>query len=156
MNTNKLKVTDLMVGDWVSCQINSIEFKYVRIASLNKTTMNGIPTDFIEFNKVSVDMLHGNYYQVDIASVHPVPLTPEILEKNGFEKEGVIELYNLYAGIDHRVTIHDNKEYMNSNNEWYVHVDSEDYSTIAGCELTYLHELQHILRLCKISKEIVV
>jgi hypothetical protein len=89
-------------------------------------------------------------------NIEPIPLTPEILEKNGFKKEGVIELYNLYAGIDHRVTIHDDKEYMNSNNEWYVHVDSEDYSTIAGCELTYVHELQHILRLCKIDKEIVV
>jgi hypothetical protein len=89
MKANELKVTDLMVGDWVSCQINSIEFKYVRIASLNKTTMNGIPTDFIEFNKVTVDMLHGNYYQVDIASVHPVPLTPEILEKNGFYRREI-------------------------------------------------------------------
>jgi hypothetical protein len=89
-------------------------------------------------------------------NIKPIPITKELLEKNGFEKEGVIELYNLYAGIDHRVTIHDDKEYMNSNNEWYVHVDSEDYSTIAGCELTYVHELQHILRLCKIDKEIVV
>ena len=154
MNTNELKVTYLMVGDWVSCQINGIEVKYVRIASLNKTTMNGIPSDFIEFNKVTIDMMHGNYYQVDIASVHPIPLTPEILEKNGFEREGVI--VSLYEGIDHRVTIHDDKEYMNSNNEWHVHIDSEDYCTIANCELTYVHQLQQLLRLCKIDKEIVV
>ena len=86
-------------------------------------------------------------------TIKPILLTSEILEKNGFEKEGVIELYNLYTGIDHRVTIHDDKEYMNSDNEWYVHVDSEDYSTIAGCELTYVHELQHILKLCKINFE---
>lgn len=90
---------------------------------------------------------------VEIYELHHIPITTELLEKNGFEKEGVIELYNLYAGIDHRVTIHNDKEYMNSNNEWYVHVDSEDYSTIAGCELTYLHEFQHLLTLCKINFE---
>ena len=156
MNTNELKVTYLMVGDWVSCQINGIEVKYVRIASLNKTTMNGIPSDFIEFNKVTIDMMHGNYYQVDIASVHPIPLTPEILEKNGFAREENIKLYNHYTGIDNRVSLNDNFFYMNSRNMWNVHVDSEDYCTIATCELTYVHELQHILRLCKIDKAIVI
>ena len=155
METNELKVTDLMVGDLVSCQINSIEVKYVRIASLNKTTMNGIPTDFIEFNKVMVDMLNGNYYQVDIASIHPIPLTPEILEKNGFERENLITSYNHYTGIDNRVSLNDDFYYVNSRNMWHVHIDSEDYCTIANCELTYLHELQHLLRLCKIYKEIV-
>jgi HD superfamily phosphodiesterase len=105
---------------------------------------------------IKTDM-SDTWYEEGIENLlEPIQLTPQILEKNGFEKEGVIELYNLYAGIDHRVTIHDDKEYMNSNNEWYVHVDSEDYSTIAGCELTYLHELQHILRLCKIDFEFIL
>ena len=54
MKANELKVTDLMVGDWVSCQINSIEVKYVRIASLNKTTMNGIPTRRINRRQVGL------------------------------------------------------------------------------------------------------
>lgn len=145
-----------MVGDWVACQINSIEFKYVRIASINKTTMNGIPSDFIEFNKVMVDMLNGNYYQLDVASIYPIPLTPEMLEKNGFKRENLITSYNHYIGIDNRVSLNDDFYYINSRNTWHVHVDSEDYCTIANCELTYVHELQHILRLCKIDKEIVV
>lgn len=130
-----MKLEELMIGDWLLYKSDSLE--------------NAFPIQITRemFNKELV--VWNDRFE-------PIPLTPEILEKNGFEKEGVIELYNLYAGIDHRVTIHDDKEYMNSNNEWYVHVDSEDYCTIANCELTYLHELQHILRLCKISKEIVV
>ena len=145
MNANELKVTDLMVGDWVSCQINSIELKYVRIASLNKTTMNGIPTDFIEFNKVTVDMLHGNYYQVDIASVHPIPLTPEILEKNGFYRREIPtrdEIGHYY----HRTT---------APCSIFVRMsfgDGRDF----GNEIQYVHELQHLLKLCGIDKEIVV
>ena len=130
MKVNELKVTDLMVGDWC----------YIKDYPMSAQSMQVKEEHFVR----------------SLVTFEPIPLTPEILEKNGFEKEGVIELYNLYAGIDHRVTIHDDKEYMNSNNEWYVHVDSEDYSTIAGCELTYVHELQHLLKLCKIYKEIVL
>ena len=87
-------------------------------------------------------------------NIEPIPLTPEILEKNGFEKNELIESYNHYCGMDNRVSLNDDFYYINSRNTWYVHVDSEDYSTIAGCELTYVHELQHLLRLCKIDKEI--
>lgn len=131
-----------MVGDWV-----------MSFGAPHKIV--GMRT-FMFVQYIKTDMSDAWYEEGIENLLEPIPLTPEILEKNGFEKEGVIELYNLYAGIDHRVTIHDDKEYMNSNNAWYVHVDSEDYSTIAGCELTYVHELQHLLRLCKIDKEIVV
>lgn len=89
-------------------------------------------------------------------SIEPILLTPEILEKNGFERDKNISLYNAYTGINSRVTLHDDFMSMNSRNMWDVHVDSEDYCTIANCELTYVHELQHLLKLCKIYKEIVV
>jgi hypothetical protein len=85
----------------------------------------------------------------------PILLTNSILEKNGFENQG-FRHHDEYDGIDDRVVLSNYKEYMNSANEWYVRIDSEDYCTIASCELTYVHELQHILRLSKIDKEIVV
>lgn len=130
-----------MVGDWV--------------------IVKGVPTkihDIDEMDGINREWIAGceDGGCICYEDIHPILLTPEILYKNGFEKEGVIELYNLYAGIDHRVTIHDDKEYMNSNNEWYVHVDSEDFCSIAKCELTYVHELQHLLSLCKIDKEIII
>ena len=120
------------------------EIKFRRRDEPPYKLIGSLKGDGLEMENISLDY------------IQPIPITKEFLEKNGFEKEGVIELYNLYAGIDHRVTIHDDKEYMNSNNEWYVHVDSEDYSTIAGCELTYVHELQHLLKLCNINFEFVV
>jgi hypothetical protein len=133
-----MKVCDLMVGDLVLH-----DGKVIRVDAVHKRKIGYHKT------KDKLTWLFSGQFE-------PILITPSILEKNGFKKEGVIELYNLYAGIDHRVTIHDDKEYMNSNNEWYVHVDSEDYSTIAGCELTYVHQLQQLLRLCKIYKEVVV
>lgn len=86
-------------------------------------------------------------------SIKPIQLTQEILEKNGFERENLITSYNHYIGIDNRVSLNDDFYCINSRNMWTVHIDSEDYCTIAHCELTYLHELQHLLRICKISFE---
>jgi hypothetical protein len=107
--------------------------------------------------------LSGNPIHVTLAvlnhwsnNIKPIPLTPEILEKNGFEKAENIQLYNYYLGIDSRVSLHDYAYDINSSNTWHVHIDDEDYCSIANCELTYVQELQHILRLCKIDTEIVV
>ena len=86
-------------------------------------------------------------------NIKPIQLTHEILEKNGFERDKNISLYNAYTGINSRVTLHDDFMSMNSRNMWDVHIDSEDFCTIANCELTYLHELQHLLKLCKINFE---
>ncbi len=94
--------------------------------------------------------------EIEVPEWQPIPLTSEILEKNGFEKAENIQLYYYYLGIDDRVSLHDYVYDINSSNTWHVHIDSEDYRSIASCELTYVHELQHILRLCKIDKEIVV
>ena len=141
MKANELKVQDLMVGDWLMFNDKPCQVK-------------GLHND----DTVTLTGYRSMYYLID---AEPIPLTPEILEKNGFKLEYFISEYftsecEHYIGIDDRVALNNDKEYMNSNNEWCVHVDSETYCTIATCELTYLHELQHILRLCKIDKEIVV
>lgn len=122
-----MKTNELMLGDWV----------------LDTRTKNPL-----RVNPFMAEM--------EVPEWEPIPLTPEILEKNGFERDELIESYNHYCGMDNRVSLNDDFYYINSRNTWHVHVDSEDYCTIANCELTYVHELQHILRLCKIDKEIVV
>ena len=136
MKANELKVKDLMVGDWLMFNDKPCQVK-------------GLHND----DTATLTGYRSAYYLID---AEPILLTPEILEKNGFEKDELIESYNHYCGMDNRVSLNDDFYYINSRNTWYVHVDSEDYCTIANCELTYLHELQHILRLCKIYKEIVV
>jgi hypothetical protein len=128
MKANVLKATDLMVGDWVMLQ--------------------GKP--------YMIDMLNG--YQESSMGVEPIPLTPEILEKNGFESMRVSWGTYELVGVNKRVEMHnDNDWVLGTENTWCAHIKTanEEYM-IAHCELTYVHELQHILRLCKIDKEIVV
>lgn len=121
-----MKASELMLGDWV---LDTRTKKPLRV------------------NPFMAEM--------EVPEWEPIPLTPEILEKNGFEDQG-FRHHDELNGIDDRVVLSNERERMNSVNEWYVHIDSIYYCTIASCELTYVHELQHILRLCKINKEIVV
>jgi hypothetical protein len=91
-------------------------------------------------------------------SIEPIPLTPEILEKNGFESVRVSWGTYELVGVNKRVEMHnDNDWILGTENTWSAHIKTADEEyMIAHCELTYVHELQHILRLCKIDNEIVV
>ena len=157
MNANELKVTDLMVGDLV--QIKEKDGKKLvgafRVVAIDNTYLAGAISCFVEHRTVSISYIGDEkiVYQTNVCNIEPIPLTPEILEKNGFERDKLIPAYKHYIGIDNRVTLQDDYEGLNSNNVWDAHIDSEEYCTIAHCELTYLHELQHLLNLCKIDFE---
>ena len=76
----------------------------------------------------------------------PVPLTDEILKKNGFDYENnvgdVLEYYNyeiIYNTWDHELRILENREQI---------------LKIKTFDKMCVHELQHALRLCSINKEI--
>lgn len=84
------------------------------------------------------------FEDVNGEDIKPIPLTPEILEKNGWSKD-----------------LYDNEAYDNDDfeqlslwegadrNAWWWHVGVE-----LVIPLNFVHELQHALRLCNISKEI--
>lgn len=132
-----MRVCDLMVGDFVLH-----DGKVIRVDAVHKRKIGYHKT------KDKLTWLFDGQFQ-------PIQITPEILEKNGFEDQG-FRHHDEYNGIDDRVVLSNEREYMNTRNEWHVHIDSEDYCSIASCELTYVHELQQILRLCKIKNKIVV
>ena len=109
---------------------------------------------YTEVNKDVYDMIYK-----DPENWYPVDLTEKELKILGFEKD-VLKTVNQnneeieqvsWESPDKRVIMR--KDYLNSNNEWYVHVDTQDMSTQATCELTYLHQLQNFLRICGIEYE---
>lgn len=83
----------------------------------------------------------------DISNFQPIPITKEILEKNGFEgiKEGRFpSLRNHYNDIIFQLERIEEERYCKI---LYI------FKNIPIC---YVHELQHALKLCKINKEIIV
>lgn len=85
------------------------------------------------FDSVTIDCFPCSYYRLE-----PIPLTAEILEKN-FAKD---------------------KQWMNSyfvNDHIHIYDTGEGYFNLQYCELfeiRYIHQLQHILRLWGIEKEV--
>lgn len=114
-----MEIEDLMIGDWVS---------YHGIA--NKVA----PADFCHFEWIN--------------EIRPIPLTLEILEKNGFVKvENTQTSTIIYSFRDSlfRIGVFD-----------FNHVTIDSYYTDSSCDvfISSVHELQHALRLCGINKEI--
>lgn len=118
-----MKATELMIGNLVRCRESSCQGH--RVDFVNE--MNG---------EVGVD---GEILNLDM--VYPIPLTPEILEKNGWEYN------NLY-----------DEEYYVNEDGFDIHINGEKFEIrcidAVNIQLKYLHELQHALKLCGIEKEI--
>lgn len=79
--------------------------------------------------------------------LEPIPLTPEILKKNGFSPE----TYD-----DHILVLNEKSGeviYYECEQDYGLTIDNQ-YSQIRELKIQYLHELQHAFRLCGIDKEI--
>ena len=88
------------------------------------------------------------YSNIDIEDIKPVPLTPEILEKNGWDKEprdgSDFSLSEVFMGGD------ENEEgnytcfqlyYQNETDGWVIDMRGEPLKF----GVHYIHELQHLL-----------
>lgn len=90
------------------------------------------------------DLLFHNDYS-------PILLTAEILEKNGFvykvEETCVTDVFHYW--------LLENSRFALADDSWWRSVKDDKLRVkFSGFPLEYVHELQHILRLCNIEKEI--
>lgn len=92
-----------------------------------------------------IETTHNEFSNIEL--VEPIPLTPEILEKNGFTlKEEEKGIYG--------VTIA--PYYTRDDVPFEVFCDGEPFAIWfkEPVNIKYVHQLQHALRLCGIEKEI--
>ena len=87
-----------------------------------------------------------------LAYLDPIPLTPEILEKNGFGYvESDSELSHYYPGEPFYCADIDFHIGTDRRGHFWLNYDN---NSIYG--LRFVHELQHAFRLCGIEKEIIL
>ena len=120
-----MKANELMIGDWVNTP-NGIS-RVIYIAKYS-----GIYTD----NTNVGEKLYSPH------EINPIPLTPKILEKNGFERSKVFVEWK-YENDD---------AYMIYKPFPYFKIQMEECVVAFPCK--YVHQLQHALHLCEIEKEI--
>lgn len=135
-----------MIGDWINIKVYNIDddfqtkeyFKPFRVVAI------GTAVTIVNFTSDK-----ESYRILPTESIEPIPLTPEILEKNGFAE-------TIWNGKDAWT-------YRNEQNQnQYLCIDGRDGGSMhfgylgldSKITLLYVHELQHALRLCGIEKEI--
>lgn len=130
-----MEANELMIGDWV---------KIVKDAPIMSCECHQI--DWVRTGELGLD----NRKVVTYPYIEPIPLTAEILEKNGW-------LYQEYPDDEKFIWPVDNEIEMPFR--LLVGMDGNRYWVTVGigglmCPINYIHELQHALRLCGIEKEI--
>ena len=115
-----MRAKDLMIGDWV---YDIILQGYTKVEVL---TLSGIK-----------GTIHDNVWHEK--TFEPIPLTPEILEKNGFGEQR-FERMSVWSILGFSIEL--------DFSTWKYYWANGDV------EISSVHELQHALRLCGITKEI--
>ena len=127
----KMSVSDLSVGDWVRVIVQffaQIDGYHSESGSLSLKTRQG----------------HLVYYRLE--DITPIPLTPEILEKNGFTHDKWSKKIWRYEDEESEVVY-----YIENNG---LEITTDDCKINMVCKS--VAELQHALRLAKVGKEIVL
>lgn len=121
-----MKAEDLMVGDWVMWKNRQVQI----------VSVSGIVYSFGQIDVVLAHCNDDNLLEMhDIKSVSPIPLTEEILKKNFSEPTDGLTWFPEEGGFN-------------------------CHTYVPKCEINafglfkYVHDLQHVLRLCGIDKEI--
>lgn len=133
-----MDIRDLSIGDWVT---------YDR-----DTTPVQIRSVYTRSGQQCVAMTDSYYSDGVIGfldKVNPIPLTTEILEKNGLEfiDDGNGAIIFLCCDMFWaRLCVGDCF--------WSIGVHSEDRLDAVICNVKYVHQMQHALRLAGIEKEI--
>ena len=135
-----MKANELMIGDWV----RPLKKKFGGIPGRIITIDGGTNTCWIDSDEYSC--------LVSCSDVERIPLTPEILEKNGFVQNPRSKSRRSHQICTDSVYISWWRGRLNILFKPFIG-HSTNHVNVDG---KYVHELQHALRLCGIEKEIVL
>ena len=122
-----INIKELSIGNWVK-----FPYGIDKIIDLPYVEGKGICASFAA---------SATLFPVSIEDLEPIPITPEILEKNGIKKEYNILYDDFYYNDD--VSI------FKAVDEWFVRIGATN-----SLYVKYVHQLQNALILFGIDKEI--
>lgn len=131
-----MKVSELQLGDWVSCLGDPVRVTAVRTVYDDRTNPIGI-----------MSPLKIEYFFKE-ENVKPVPLTTDILINNGFGQDTIGS--GLILHIDNSENLYVLVNYRYNGECRNVEISNRMYNL--SRPIRYVHELQHALRLCGLSE----
>lgn len=130
-------------GDLVMVKESALQFAKDKIFKVISSLSGG-------FLKLVMLNDSSTTYSISNNAIRPIPLTPEILEKNGWRTQNrwyyyldVVEGFISYIGIDFK--------HKSNKGHLYVEVDGNNMVEIQCC-----HELQHLLFGLRLNSEMEV
>ena len=142
-----MEARELMIGDWV--MRGNFAHEPMQVYSI-RPDINTVHMDF-----------GGMGVAARIDQINPIPLTPEILEKNGFVKFDTNSAED-YLYVPDLSPCFAYGYFPNGVKKGWIIQISNDYLIVSyrrcslHMEIHFVHELQHAIRLCEIEKEIVL
>ena len=137
-----MEAKELMIGDWVKLED----------ARIGNTNFVGPVVQIKSITGRHVLIPNSKGLLEDVTEEHllPIPFTYEILEKNGFKplEEDSFVCKELSDIDDYIIVVDLLVPYLS-----YIEKHKTPKSRYSG-EIKYVHQLQHILRLCGIDKKI--
>lgn len=96
---------------------------------------------------IAVETADSRYTLVDIGCIGPIPITAEILEKNGWLNDGMYAIMRIdeHLRLEYYYHEHRLRKYYCGVDEWQNHAKVNDITFQAHCYS--VHQLQHALRL---------
>lgn len=138
-----MKANELMINDYVE-----VDGKICKVAFIS------------QFGDINVEI--DDTHSIETNNVNPIQLAPEILEKNGFKRNGFINISPDFYYYDDacQIDINFNSTCDKKKSIWVENRKNKISATIEEARHSlekkplYVHELHHLLGLCKIDKEI--
>lgn len=142
-----MKANELMLGDWV--------YGLYPDGSRYKPPFRISAVDTYPSNKNPRIVTEGGYgFQEE--HLAPIPITGEILEKNGFKVPGYL-VWDLECDAEVQL-VPETHDLRNPHMGYRLVVGQKVFGIkdTVICHLKYVHQLQHALKLCGINKEIII
>lgn len=138
-----IKAEDLRIGDLVIVNENcSLEQGTIgKVSEVRSTPLYKENEGSIGLKPISNDRWP---WGVLCRNIDPIPLTPEILEKNKFEVGYPENIYNKFIGSMRGLIRFLSIENMHTEWKVFIKYSSLDYRVLLR-SVNYVHELQHIL-----------
>lgn len=136
----EIKIRDLSIGDWVRYDFPEIGKRNIQVNSIDE-----------EDNHIGAGGVGASVWS-DVSEFEPIPLTPEILEKNGFVKKNYDngKMWDWWCDNVLVRKFADEDIYR-----CIVALNPKHYTTMMVV-VKHTHQLQHALRLTGVGKEIEV
>ena len=135
----KVRISDLSIGDWVQAETNGRLTPPMRVVSLGEGAGGWV--------NLMIDPEQGDPFEYEPSEIRGIPIALEIIEKIGFMAMGKEKKWQREA-------------YWSNNGDCYITFTGNcwrvrSYLDLAVvCDVMYVHELQHALRLMNSNQEI--